>query len=100
MLLGQTPPPPTPPAEVSPLVITGVKPGTALLSCSVRRDRSVDRCVVIKTEPLNCGFGAAALRLAEHMHLDAEAAGRAKGGKVEIPLSFSGVGGCPRPDTP
>lgn len=101
MFLAQATAPPAPPAvEVSPLIVTGVKPGAARLSCGLRFDRSLERCVVVSADPPACGFGTAALRLAEHMHLDAAAARGARAGRVEIPLSFSGIGGCPRPGVP
>ena len=60
--------------------------GRAVIRCSVRADRRVDRCVLVEEQPPGQGFGEAALKLASRFR--AAPADRAPGETVPITIRF------------
>jgi TonB family protein len=64
---------------------TGVG-GTAKLRCQVRADGHLGDCTVVAEQPLNAGFGAAALQLAPLFQIDPET--RATTTVTTLPIRF------------
>jgi protein TonB len=63
--------------------------GAAYLACSVEADGSLTRCGILKEEPANQGFGAAALSLVRYFLLATPDTPPPPGGfKVIVPIRF------------
>lgn len=64
--------------------------GRALMKCRVQPDGRLAACEIISEAPLNVGLGAAALQLAPHFQMAAQARDgvRTNGGHVRIPFRF------------
>jgi hypothetical protein len=62
--------------------------GSAKLQCMVMQDGSLQSCTVVSEDPPGKGFGEAAMNLATHQKVKADANRPATGLKANIPFNF------------